>query len=51
MRVACHNWSHVLIEEIKEAWKEQAVILNLLPIPGKFDAVPAEIGSGEGAGN
>lgn len=44
LKIACHNWSTSLSAEIKEAWKKRANMLNLLPIHGNFEKVPAAIG-------
>ena len=50
IRIDRNNWSHVLVDEIKEAWRERAVRLNLHPLPGKFEEVTRELGRVMGGG-
>lgn len=42
--IACHNWTRVLSHDVKLGWRQRANMLNMRPLPGKFDNIPREIG-------
>ena len=43
MKLACKYWSHLYNYNMKDAWKNRAIILNSRKLKGKFVSIPNDI--------